>query len=174
MSVNQEDLSSNSSASRANAWLDSVQGRVATALLGVLFVLQIAHGLHSDPRWHWHAGTGKLPHEIVTEFMDEAYAKGKGVEAYKTYFAEKAVDSAPNTIDHQDGEPIPHTVKKLIVEGNDVAVFQTIRAARGQPAQDVVDVYEISGSGWIIRHDRVEQTSVATPAKTEARAKSAE
>ncbi|MGF6855497.1 hypothetical protein OKW29_004384 [Paraburkholderia sp. CI3] len=171
MLVNQEDLSSNSTATYMNTWLDSLQGRMVTALLGVLFILQIAHQLHSDPRWHWHAGTGKLPHEIVTEFMDEAYTKGKGVDAYKTYFAEKAVDNAPNTIDHQDGEPIPHTVKKLIVEGNDVAVFHKIEAARGQPAQDVVDVYEISGSGWIIRHDRVAQMSVAAPPTAEATVK---
>ncbi|WP_233810195.1 hypothetical protein [Paraburkholderia sp. HP33-1] len=174
MLVNQEDLSSNSTAPRIDAWLDSLQGRVITALLGVLFILQIAHQLHSDPRWHWHAGTGKLPHEIVTEFMNEAYGQGKGVDAYKTYFSENAVDKAPNTIDHQDGEPIPHTVKKLIVEGNDVAVFQTIEAARGQSAQDVVDIYEISGSGWIIRHDRVAQTSVPAPAKVEVPVKAAQ
>lgn len=174
MLVTQEDLSSTSTATRVNAWLDSLQGRAVTAFLGVLLILQIAYQLHSDPRWHWHAGTGKLPHEIVTDFMDEAYAKGKGVDAYKRYFAQKAVDNAPNTIDHQDGEPIPHAVKKLIVEGNDVAVFQTIEAARGQPAQDVVDIYEISGSGWIIRRDRVAQTRVAAPTKAEAPGKLAE
>ncbi|MEX3900593.1 hypothetical protein [Paraburkholderia sp. BR10954] len=161
MSNNQGVLSSGGIATRINVWMDSMTGRVVTAIVGFLFIAQIAHGLHSDPRWHWHAGTGKLPHDIVQEFMDLAYTEGKGAEAYKTYFSEKAVDNAPNTIDHQDGGPIPHEVKKIIVQGMDVAVYQKIGATRGQPAQDVVDVYEISGSGWIIRHDRITQQKAA-------------
>lgn len=171
MSTTQAGRSEANTATRVDAWLDSTKGRVVTALVGVCFIAQIAHQLHSDPRWHWHAGTGKLPHDIVREFMDEAYSQGRGVDAYKTYFAEHAVDNAPDTIEHQDGAPIPHEVRKIIVEGNDVAVYQTIGAARGRAAQDVVDIYEISGSGWIVRHDRVAQAaSVANPAAAKAAA----
>ncbi|WP_042338930.1 hypothetical protein [Paraburkholderia ferrariae] len=161
----QGSVSSADRATQINKWLDSIPGRVATAILGFCFVAQIAYGLHTDPRWHWHAGTGKLPGDIVQEFMNEAYTQGKGVEAYKTYFSEKAVDNAPNTIDHQDGAPIPDEVRKIVVEGMDVAVYHTVGATRGQPAQDVVDLYEISGSGWIIRHDRIAQpAAVQRPA----------
>ncbi|CAB3723457.1 hypothetical protein [Paraburkholderia rhynchosiae] len=142
-------------AAQVDAWLDSAPGRIATAVLGFVFIGWIAYGLHSDPRWHWHAGTGKLPGDIVHEFMEEAYTQGKGVDAYKTYFSDKAIDTAPHTIDHEDGAPIPDQVKKVIVEGMDVAVYHTIGATRDQPAQDVVDIFELSGSGWIIRRDRI-------------------
>jgi hypothetical protein len=170
MSTTQGDRFPLNPAARIDALLDSTRGRVVTALVGVCLIFQIGYQLHSDPRWHWHAGTGKLPHDIVREFMDEAYTQGRGVDAYKTYFSDKAIDNAPDTIDHENGAPIPHEVKKIIVEGNDVAVYQTIGATRGHPAQDVVDVYEISGSGWIVRHDRVAQASVVKQAAEKAAA----
>ncbi|MGF6509043.1 hypothetical protein [Paraburkholderia sp. 32] len=45
------------------------------ALLGVLFIVQIAHEFHFGPHWHWYADTGKLRHEIFTGVHGEASAK---------------------------------------------------------------------------------------------------
>ncbi|MGF6695749.1 hypothetical protein OKW38_000360 [Paraburkholderia sp. MM5496-R1] len=170
MSNIQGGLSSPEFIAQADGWLDSWTGRVAAMLVGFIFVGWIAHDLHSDPRWKWHAGTGKLPHEVVHEFMDMAYAQGHGSEAYKEYFSAKAIDTAPQTVDHRDGEPIPDHVKKVIVEGFDVAVYHTIGAARGQAAQDVVDVFQLDGSGWIIRRDRLTAPVQEQAANTEVAA----
>lgn len=136
-------------------WLDGWMGRTVAVLVGLIFVGWTAHALHSDPRWKWHAGTGKLPHDIVREFMDLAYTQGRGADAYSRYFSPKAVDTAPDTIEHRNGEPIPDQVKKIIVEGFDVAVYHTIGAGRGRLAQDAVDIFQLDQSGWIIRRDRL-------------------
>lgn len=122
--------------------------------IGLLFAAAIYYTMHYNPRWDWTApGIGKLPRQIVGEFMDEAYAKGRGGAAHQSYFAKGAVDNAPTAQDRRDGAPVPHDVREVVAQGMTVAVTHRIAPARGEAAKDVIDVFRIK-DGRIVRRDR--------------------
>ena len=56
--------------------------------------------------------------------------------------------------------PIPHQVRQIIADGPTVAVHHHIDATRGQPAMDVVDIYQ-SARGRITERTRIVQPSAA-------------
>lgn len=122
--------------------------------IGLLFTGAVYTTMHNNPRWDWTApGVGKLPRDIVAEFMDRAYAQGQGGTAQLSYFAKDAVDTAPTAQDRRDGAPIPHQVRQVIAQGMTVAVIHRIAPARGEPGQDVIDVFTIK-DGRIARRER--------------------
>jgi hypothetical protein len=122
--------------------------------IGLLFTGAVYYTMHYNPRWDWTApGVGKLPRDIVAEFMDQAYAQGRGGTAQHSYFAKDAVDSAPAGQDVRDGAPVPDAVRQMIAQGMTVAVIHRIGPARGEQGMDVIDVFAIK-DGRIARRDR--------------------
>ena len=135
--------------------------------IGLLFTGAVYTTMHNNPRWDWTApGVGKLPRDIVAEFMDRAYAHGRGGTAQLSYFAKDAADSAPSAQDRRDGAPIPHQVRQVIAQGMTVAVIHRIGPARGEPAQDVIDVFTIK-DGRIAARERY-PTRFAAPGQEDA------
>jgi hypothetical protein len=119
--------------------------------IGLLFTVAVYYTMHYNPRWDWTApGVGKLPQQIVREFMDETYAKGQGAAAYRTYFGK---DAADNVAAPQDRTPVSHDVREIIAQGMTVAVVHRMMPAHGEPAVDAIDVFQIK-DGRIIRRDR--------------------
>ena len=103
--------------------------------LGLMFTAGIYYSMHYRIPWDWEApGIGKLPTEIVRGFMAEAYGKGAGAKASRDYF-------------------LPHEVRKIVAQGMNVVVFHRIGPARGEPAADIIDVFE-TRNGRIVRRDR--------------------
>lgn len=128
--------------------------RLLSIAIGLLFTAAVYYTMHYNPRWDWTApGVGKLPRDIVAEFMDQAYAKGQGGTAQQSYFARDAADNAPGAEDRRDGEPVPHEVREVIAQGMTVTVIHRIGPARGDPGMDVIDVFKIR-DGRIVRRDR--------------------
>lgn len=118
--------------------------RLLSIGIGLLFTGAVYTTMHDNPRWDWTApGVGKLPRDIVAEFMDRAYAQGQGGTAQQSYFAKDAADNAPAAQDRRDGPPIPHQVRQVIAQGMTVAVIHRIGPARGEPEMDVIDVFTI-------------------------------
>lgn len=117
--------------------------RIASILLGFAFVGIFYSFFHYRIPWDWDApGTGKLPQEIVRGFMAEAYGEGRGAAAVRDYFLPDAPDNALEAQDRQDGEPMPHEVVSVVAQGQTVVVIHRIAAARGEPALEVIDVFE--------------------------------
>ena len=129
-----------------------------SALFGILLTLYMAYDLNHT--FEWNAGAGLTPRVFVGQYLDLAYGQGQGVKAAKEYFAADAVDHAADAIDRQDGAPIPHQVRQIIADGPTVAVHHHIDATRGQPAMDVVDIYQ-SARGRITERTRIVQPSAA-------------
>ncbi|MFA5963363.1 MAG: hypothetical protein WC804_05045 [Sphingomonas sp.] len=128
--------------------------RLLSIGIGLLFTGTVYYTMHFNPRWDWSApGVGKLPRDIVAEFMDQAYAKGQGGTAQRSYFTRDAADSAPAAQDRHDGMPMPDAVRQVIAQGMTVAVIHRIGPARGEPGMDVIDVFTIK-DGRIARRDR--------------------
>lgn len=122
--------------------------------IGLLFTGAIYYTMHYNPRWDWTApGVGKLPQEIVRDFMREAYDQGKGGAAQVRYFARDAADNASGAQDRRDGDPMPHEIRNVIAQGMTVAVVHRVAAGRGEPAADVIDVFRIK-NGRIAQRDR--------------------
>ena len=103
--------------------------------------------------WASAKGQAPLPRDIVAQFMDQAYAKGQGGTAQRSYFAKDASDNAPAAEDRRDGAPVPHELREVIAQGMTVTVIHRIGPARGNPEMDVIDVFKIK-DGRIVRRDR--------------------
>jgi predicted SnoaL-like aldol condensation-catalyzing enzyme len=128
--------------------------RLLSIVIGLLFTGAVYYTMHYNPRWDWTApGVGKLPQEIVHDFMDQAYTKGHGSSAAKSYFAKDAIDNVPDAQDRRDGTPLPNEVREIIAQGLTVAVLHRIGASRGEPSVDVIDVFRTK-NGRIVRRDR--------------------
>lgn len=128
--------------------------KLLSIVIGLLFTAAVFQTMHYNPRWDWTApGVGKLPREIVTDYMKLAYEQGQGGTAAKGYFAKDAKDNAADAQDRVDGAPIPHEVRSIIGQGMTVVVVHRIAPARGQAAMDVIDQFEIK-DGRIARRDR--------------------
>lgn len=132
--------------------------RQLSIAIGLLFTGTVYYTMHYNPRWDWTApGIGQLPRDIVHGFMADAYGRGQGAAAHRTWFAPKAADNAPGAADRQDGVPIGDDVRQIVAQGMTVAVIHRIAPARGAPALDVIDVFEIK-DGRIARRDRYPTT----------------
>jgi hypothetical protein len=128
--------------------------RILSICLGFAFIAGFYYFFHHRLAWDWDApGTGKLPQEIVAGFLAETHEQGRGAAAMQGYFAPDAVDTAPAGPNQEDGAPMPHEVRSVIAQGQTVVVIHRIAAARGQPSQDVIDVFE-TRRGRIVRRDR--------------------
>ena len=128
--------------------------KLLSIAIGLLFTSAVYRTMHDNPRWDWTApGVGKLPREVVSDYMQQAYAQGQSGTASKVYFAKDAKDSAPAALERADGAPIPHEVRSIIGQGMTVVVFHRIGPARGEPRMDVIDQFEIK-DGRIARRDR--------------------
>ncbi|MCW1400899.1 hypothetical protein OKA06_00660 [Novosphingobium sp. MW5] len=128
--------------------------RLLSIAIGLLFTAAVYYTMHYNPRWDWSApGVGKLPRDIVAQYMDLAYAKGQGGAAQQSYFAKDAIDIVPGAEDRRDGAPVPHEVREVIAQGMTVTVIHRIGPARGSPGMDVIDVFKIK-DGRIVRRDR--------------------
>lgn len=125
--------------------------KLLSIAIGLLFTVAVYYTMHDNPRWDWTApGVGKLPQQIVREFMDEAYVEGRGRAAHDAYFAKNAVDNVPAA---QDGDVGTHEVREVIAQGMTVAVVHRMVPAHGEPAVDAIDVFRIK-DGRIVRRDR--------------------
>jgi hypothetical protein len=141
--------------SQANAESVAMKNWVGI-VAGILLTAWIAYDLNS--RFDWSGGAGQTPREYIADYLEQAYTKGQGAAAAREYFAPDAVDHLADAIDRQDGDPIPHRIDAIIADGLTVAVVHRIEAARGQPAQDVVDIYK-SARGKITERRRVSQAA---------------
>jgi len=113
--------------------------------LGVLFIGWIVYSMHFNIRWDWEApGTGLLPQEVVEGYLDAAYDAGQGNTARAQYFAPEIEAASVPLLEAEDGAPIGREVHKIVAQGLNIVVFQSIDAARGEGAQDVVDLFEIN------------------------------
>ncbi|MGE0113319.1 MAG: hypothetical protein AB7T07_00320 [Steroidobacteraceae bacterium] len=127
-----------------------------TAIAGIIITLLLAFRMHHGQDWS--GGAGKTPREFVTDYMEIAYTQGRGTEAAEKYFLPTTIDHSPNSIERSDGTPIQHEIKDVIGDGLTVAVYHHIEAARGQPAQDVVDIFKTK-KGRIIERQRFIQSA---------------
>lgn len=128
--------------------------RLVSIGIGLLFTAAVYHTMHNSPRWDWTApGVGKLPVEIVSSFMREAYDAGRGQTASRDYFSPGAQDNAPGAQDRQDGSPVAHEIRSIIAQGMTVVVLHRIAPARGEPQADVIDIFHMK-DGRIHRRDR--------------------
>lgn len=128
--------------------------KLLSIVIGLLFTAAVYQAMHNNPRWDWTApGVGKLPREVVNDYMQQAYAQGQSGNASNFYFAKDAKDNAQAALERIDGAPIPHEVVSIIGQGMTVVVFHRIGPARGEPQMDVIDQFEIK-DGRIARRDR--------------------
>lgn len=128
--------------------------RLVSIAIGLLFAAAIYHTMHTNPRWDWSApGVGRLPRDVVRDFMHEAYELGRGGSASRGYFSAKASDNAPDAQDRRDGSPMVHEVRSIVAQGMTVAVVHRIAPSRGEPQADVIDIFHIK-DGRIDRRDR--------------------
>ena len=126
--------------------------KLASIVIGILFIAAVFQTMHNNPRWDWSApGVGKLPREVIVDFMQQAYLEGRGGAAAKDYFAANAKDNAPSAIDRQDGDPIPHQVRSITGQGMIIIVIHRISPARGEPQSDVIDRFEIKDGRIAVR-----------------------
>ena len=134
-------------ASRASLKLLSIS-------IGLLFTGAVYYTMHYNPRWDWTApGVGQLPQDIVRGYLSQAYGKGQGASARRAYFAPDAVDNVASDQDDTNGAPIPHEVRSVIVDGLTVVVLHRVGPARGQPAMDLIEIFQMK-DGRIVRRDR--------------------
>lgn len=128
--------------------------RVLSIALGLLFIAGFYYFFHYRLPWDWDApGTGRLPREIVSGFMYEAYDNGRGAGAASDYFASDGVDNVPLAQDRQDGAPIAHEVLSVIAQGQTVVVIHRIGPARGELAIEAIDVF-VTNRGRIVSRQR--------------------
>lgn len=128
--------------------------RLLSVFIGLLFTAAIYQKMHNNPRWDWTApGIGKLPRDVVQDFMHLAYSRGQGGKASKAYFAKDASDNAIGPQDRVNGAPLQHDVRAVIAQGMTVVVVHRIGPARGAPSMDAVDQFEIK-NGRIARRYR--------------------
>jgi hypothetical protein len=126
-----------------------------TILFGI--AVTIALGLYMNAGSDWSAGADQTPRQYIADYLDTAYTQGLGKQAAERYFLPTTVDHHADSPDRFDGPPIKHQVKLIIADGMTVAVHHHIDAARGQPAQEVVDIYKTSRIGRIIERTRISQ-----------------
>lgn len=125
-----------------------------TIAIGLFLTVAVYYTMHTNPRWDWTApGVGKLPRDMISEFMEQAYNMGQGGIAQQGYFSKDALDNAPNAEDRRNGEPISHEVLEVVAQGMTVIVFHRVGPARGEAARDLIDVFRIK-DGRIVRRDR--------------------
>lgn len=140
-----------------------------SAVVGILLTIYMAYDLNRT--FDWSGGAGETPRVFVAKYLDMAYTQGRGAAAAREYFAPNAIDHAADAIDRSDGEPIPHQVKAIVADGPIVVVYHHVEAARGQPAQDVVDMYKTARS-HITERERIVQVVPATASTPAAAAAS--
>lgn len=128
--------------------------RLISIAIGLLFAAAIYHTMRDNPRWDWSApGVGKLPQDVVRNFMHEAYDMGRGGSAARDYFSAEAPDNAPDAQDRRDGSPMAHEVRSIVAQGMTVVVVHRVKPARGEPQADVIDIFHMK-DGRIDRRDR--------------------
>ncbi len=139
--------------------------RLLSIAIGILFIGAIYYSMHYRIPWEWDApGVGKLPRDVVSGFLEEAYGRGNGEAAVRDYFASEIVPGAVAPQERSDAGPIPYEIHSVVAQGLTVVVFQKIGAARGQPATDVVDVFEVR-DGRIVRRERHHTGLARNPAE---------
>ncbi len=112
--------------------------------------------------------SGKTARGFIGEYLEMAYDQGRGEDAIKTYFAEDAIDHAPDAIERKNGEPIRHEIHQIAADGMTAVVYHRVEAARGAPAMEVVDIYKAD------RFSRIqERWRIAQPVKDAAPAEAA-
>ncbi|MGD9841760.1 MAG: hypothetical protein AB7F79_04110 [Steroidobacteraceae bacterium] len=131
---------------------------IAGIILTAYFIFSMSQG-HD-----WSGGAGLTPRQFVADYLDLAYTQGRGVEAAQKYFAPDAVDHSPDSAERKDGPPIAHEIKQIIADGYTVSVYHHIDAARGEPALDVVDIYQTIRGGRISERTRISQPSTVIAA----------
>lgn len=128
--------------------------RILSVAVGVLFTAAIYYSMHYRIPWDWESpGVGRLPVEVVNSFLDEAYKRGRGADAVRDYFAPDLVPASVAPHERANAEPIPHELREVVAQGLVVVAFQRIGAARGEPAIDAIDVFEVR-DGRIVRRER--------------------
>lgn len=128
--------------------------RLLSIAIGVLFTAAIYYSMHYRIPWDWESpGLGRLPVEVVNGFLDEAYERGQGADAVRDYLAPDILPASVAPHERANGEPIPHELRQVVAQGLVVVAFQRIGAARGEPATDAIDVFEVR-DGRIVRRER--------------------
>lgn len=135
-----------------------------TVIVGLMLTAAVWHHMASNPRWAGDngPGVGKLPREIVSGFMKMAYEDGKGAQAVALYMAKNAVDLAPDAADRKDGAPLKHSIRRVVAEGLNVAVWHCIDAPNGQ-GMETVDFFR-TRDGRIVERARPASQPVASGA----------
>ena len=101
--------------------------------------LLVAYNMHAGQDWS--AGQNKVPRQYIGEYLHMAYDEGRGADAAREYFASDGIDHAADAADRHNGAPIHHTIKAMICDGLNVAVYHHIAANGTDPEMDVVDIY---------------------------------
>lgn len=128
--------------------------RLLSIALGILFTAAIYYSMHYRTPWDWGSpGLGRLPVEVVNAFLDEAYERGQGADAVRNYLAPDVLPAGVAPHERANGEPIPRELRQVVAQGLIVVTFQRIGAARGEPATDAIDVFEVR-DGRIVQRER--------------------
>src|SRR6187401_2838092 len=97
--------------------------RLLSIAIGVLFTAAIYYSMHYRIPWEWDApGIGKLPEDVVSGFLDEAYGEGNGAQAVRDYFAPAIVPLAVAPQERGDAAPVPYEVRSVVAQGLTVVV----------------------------------------------------
>ena len=127
--------------------------RLLSIAIGLLFTGTVYYTMHYNPRWDWTApGIGQLPRDIVHGFMADAYGRGQGAAAHRTWFAPNAADNAPGAADRQDGVPIGDDVRQIVAQllGNAIRFNRpggSVRVSARQDEREAVLTVADSGPG---------------------------
>lgn len=141
--------------------------RLLSILFGLAFIAWTASNLHNNPRWTWSPGEGELPRDVVAMYMDMAYKEGDLDKAAKNFLTPKTKDEVPADKILPGGKPFEPKVKKVIAEGNNVAVWYTIE---GEPAQNqYLEIFNIRG-GRVTTRERLVQPGALAASPTTAAA----
>ncbi len=135
--------------------------RILSMLIGAIFVVWIAHGLHSNPRWTWSPGEGELPRDVVALYMDMVYEQGKVAEAEELFFLPNTKDEVPADRLLPNGETFSPEIIRVIAEGFNVAVHFKTDDVNGLPTE-YIDMYHVRGGRIISRERIVHQTDEHT------------
>lgn len=128
--------------------------KLLSVAVGLLFTAGIYYSMHYRIPWEWNApGIGKLPREIVSGYLTEAYDRGQASRAVRDYFSPDIVDNVPRAQDPGDGDPIPHQIRMIVGQGATVVVLHRLGPSPRQPLTDAIDIFETK-NGRIVRRDR--------------------
>jgi hypothetical protein len=115
-------------------------------VVAALFLCNVYYQLHVAPNWQWGPALDKMPKQMLTDFMEEVYVKGKGGYAAGEYIAPDAKFDKAVFPEFADGKNVTSELTQpLIGDGRTVVAVHKVTIDGAE--KTVVDVYHVGPRG---------------------------